>query len=278
MVAHDLLPEFGKLAVEEITVDRVDAWRARQVASGLLADRTINKQLVLLHGIFKRAMRVHGLAVNPAAGVDRQPKRDSGDFDVLSPAEISALARAAGGQDAAIFTVAAFTGLRQGELLELRWGDVDFAKHLVHVRRSWTHGAMGPPKSGRVRSVPLIDQAAAALDGLSRRESFTTDSDLVFCTDAGGHLDHDQLRRRLYGALELAGLRRVRFHDLRHTFGTLAVQAFPLSDVKAFMGHADISTTMIYVHHVPQIDAADRLSRLIADADPLVIAEPSSVT
>jgi integrase len=55
---------------------------------------------------------------------------------------------------------------------------------------------------------------------------------------------------------------RIVFHDLRHTFGTLAVQAFPLSDVMAMMGHAEISTTMIYVHHVPQHDAAARLTAL----------------
>jgi integrase len=80
----------------------------------------------------------------------------------------------------------------------------------------------------------------------------------------------DTVRKRFYVALEAAGLGRLRtkddpivFHDLRHTFGTLAVQAFPLSDVKAMMGHADISTTMIYVHHVPQTDAAARLSALL---------------
>jgi integrase len=62
-------------------------------------------------------------------------------------------------------------------------------------------------------------------------------------------------------------LKRLRLHDLRHSFGTLAVQAFPLSDVKAYMGHADIATTMIYVHHVPQVDAAERLSRVVAADD-----------
>jgi hypothetical protein len=72
------------------------------------------------------------------------------------------------------------------------------------------------------------------------------------------------MRRRFYAALDAAELPHIRFHDLRHTFGTLAVQAFPLTDVKAFMGHADIQTTMIYVHHVPQHDAADKLSRLLA--------------
>jgi integrase len=56
------------------------------------------------------------------------------------------------------------------------------------------------------------------------------------------------------------------FHDLRHSFGTLAVQVFPLSDVKAYMGHADIATTMIYVHHVPQHDAAAKLSAAVNQA------------
>jgi integrase len=86
----------------------------------------------------------------------------------------------------------------------------------------------------------------------------------------GGAIADARLRRRFYGALDRARLERLRFHDLRHTFGTIAVQAFPLSDVKAMMGHADIATTMIYVHHVPQHDAADRLGRLFEAAeDPL---------
>lgn len=66
---------------------------------------------------------------------------------------------------------------------------------------------------------------------------------------------------------ERAGLRAVKFHGLRHSFGTLAVQAFPLSDVPARMGHADIQTTMRYVHHVPKHDAAQRLGRLLDGAD-----------
>jgi integrase len=67
------------------------------------------------------------------------------------------------------------------------------------------------------------------------------------------------------------------FHDLRHTFGTLAVHAFPLRDVKAMMGHADISTTMIYAHHVPQTDAAARLSALLRRADEHAESEASAL-
>jgi integrase len=268
-VRHYLVPGFGEATpVEAITVADVDAYRARLVAEGRLSDRTINKTLVLLHGIFKRAQREHGLSGNAAAGAERQPYRRSGDFQVLDAAEVAQLTAAAeNAQDAAMFTVAAFTGLRLGELLALRWHDVDFTRRLLHVRRSYVLGREDTPKSGRVRSVPLIDQAARALDRLSRRKCFMGDDDRVFVDEAGGVLSQDALRPRYRRALERAGLKPLRFHDLRHTFGTLAVQAFPLSDVKAYMGHSNIDTTMLYVHHVPQHDAADKLSALVTAAE-----------
>jgi integrase len=267
VIEHALKSEFGELRLEAVTAARIDAYRARLVEEGRLSARTINKRLVVLHGVLGRAMRVYGLRSNAASLVDRQPLRRSGDFAVLSPVEVEAPPRAAEDeQDAALFRVAAFTGLRLGELRALRWADVDFTKRLVHVRRNFTHGTVGAPKSGKVRSVPLIDQASKALDSLSRRERFTDGDDLVFVDEIGGYVDDWRLRRRFHDALDRAGLKRLRLHDLRHTFGTLAVQAFPLSDVKAYMGHADIQTTMLYVHHVPQDDAADKLTEVVAKA------------
>ena len=122
------------------------------------------------------------------------------------------------------------------------------------------------PKSGKVRAVPMIDQVLRELDALSRRDRFVDDDDLVFISPTGEHLEDSALRRRFYAALKQAKIKHLRFHDLRHSFGTLAVQVFPLSDVKAYMGHADIATTMIYVHHVPQHDAAAKLSAAVSQA------------
>ena len=252
------------MLIEDVTTDRIDAYRTRLVDEGRLSARTINKHLVMLHGIFRRARRAYRLPVNPAAGVERQPVRSTGRFRVLDPSEVEQVARHADTpQDAALYLVAAFTGLRMGELRALRWRDVDFAKSLVHVRRNVTRAVEDDPKSGKVRSVPLIDRAARALDELSRREHFTDPDDHVFPNQVGGPIDDNRLRRRFRAALKRAGIERLRFHDLRHSFGTLAVQAFPLTDVKAYMGHADIATTMIYVHHVPQHDAADRLGAVL---------------
>jgi integrase len=270
-----LLLEFGKdTPLEKITRQRIDTYRERMLDEGRLSRRSIQKVLVLLHGILKRAQRREWIQSNPAQDVERVTVKRSGDFNVLSPVEVHAVARAAASdQDGAIYLVAAFTGLRLGELRALRWRDVDFAKPTVLVRASYTHGRPGPPKSGKVRSVPLIDQAARSLDALSRRELFTSPDDLVFCTELGEHLNDDRLRERFYAALELAGLGDRRagsnpmvFHDLRHTFGTLAVQAWPLHDVQAYMGHADVQTTMIYAHHIPKADAAARLGALVAEA------------
>jgi integrase len=269
--AH-LVPEFGEdTPLGRITTERIDAYRERLLAGGKISRRTAQQVLVLLHGVLQRAKQRRWLAVNPAEDAEKVTLKRSGEFNVLSPAEVLAVTRAAESErDGALFTVAAFTGLRLGELRALRWGDVDFANATIRAQRSYTHGRPGPPKSGLVRSIPLIDQAARALDGLSRRAHFTAPGDLVFATLAGGHCDDSTVRRRFKRAVKAAGLEHklkeappLRFHDLRHTFGTIAVQVWPLVDVKAYMGHADIATTMIYAHHVPKRNAAAALTRFV---------------
>ncbi len=131
--------------------------------------------------------------------------------------------------------------------------------------------------------MPLIDQAGKAIDGLSRRELHTGPDDLVFGNPLGAYLGEGDLRRRFYTALRVAGLgdkrlgeKPIVFHDLRHTFGTLAVQVWDLPRVQAYMGHADISTTMGYVHHIPRHSDADALSRLVHDSDRPRVASPQA--
>jgi integrase len=149
-----------------------------------------------------------------------------------------------------MFMTAAFTGLRLGELLALQWRDVDFAGESVRVRRSYNvHGGVGTPKSGKVRSVPMVPDVARTLAALANRDQFSHEEDLVFRGDFGTFQDASTLRERYKAALKRAELRPLRFHDLRHTFGTLAVRRAEVPAVQAWMGHSDIQTTMRYVHH-----------------------------
>jgi len=241
-----ILPAFGGMALEEVTGEHVERWLAGMERKA----STRTKALVLLRGIFKRAHKVYRLTSNPASDVERPSLSRSGDIEVFSPEEVWALARAASSeQDGAIFLTAAFTGLRAGELLALRWRDVDFAGSLVRVRASYAGGALTTPKSGRVRSVPLAPEVATALAKLSRREPFTGDDELVFAGAAGSFLDGSALRRRYKAALKRAELRPLRFHDLRHTFGTRMIAKADIRRVQEWMGHADIQTTMRYLHY-----------------------------
>jgi integrase len=268
-----LLPRWGDRPVAAITPQDVSKLRDELLETRregredgpLVSARTVVRHLTVAHGVFKHAIREHGLTRNPASAelVDRPSVRYSGEFVTFDAEELAALVRASDDEaTGTLYLTAAMTGLRQGELLALRWRDVDFASQRVHVRRSWSPvaGAEKAPKSGKVRSVPLVPDLIGPLDRLSRREHFTGEDELVFCTVLGEHLDGWTLRRRYEAALKRAGLRRVRFHDLRHCFGSTAVGAFPLSDVQAMMGHAHVTTTMRYVHHRPGADDAARLS------------------
>jgi integrase len=260
-IAAHLLPAFGSMRVEDIDAATIEHWRAG--LSSALSPRTKNKLLIQLHGIFRRAQRAYGLPTNPMASIERHRQRSSGDIQVFSVEEVLALVRASESeQDAAIFMTAAFTGLRRGELLALRWRDVDYATSAIRVRASYSGGAVTMPKSGRVRSVPMAPDVARVLAQLGDRERFTGDDDLVFAGEVGGYLDGSALRRRYDQALRRAGLRPLSFHDLRHTFGMRMIARADIRRVQEWMGHADIQTTMKYLHYVPRHDDA----ALVADA------------
>ena len=139
---------------------------------------------------------------------------------MFSPEEVRALVRAAADeQDGAILLTAGFTGLRRGELLALRWRDVDFATSTLRVSASFAAGEVTSPKSGKPGAVPLAAEVATALARLGQRGRFTGEDDLVFPGELGAHLDGSALRRRYERARARAGPRPLRFLDLRHTLG-----------------------------------------------------------
>lgn len=264
IIESDLRPLWGERPIGTVTKDEVADYRAK-IGERNLAAGTINQTRAVVRGIFA----VAELDSDPSVAFTRAKTRraTSGAITFYTPAEVQKLAaHAADEQDAALYLTAAFTGLRASELRALRWRSVDFADSLLHVERGFTdEGGEDLPKSYRVRSVPLMPQVALKLTELRKREHFTGDDDLVFCSVVGGVRDYDALYRRYLAAQQRAGVRKLRFHDLRHSFGTMAVRAFPITDVQTWMGHADIATTRKYVHYAPQPEAAAKLGALVGE-------------
>ncbi len=269
IVRSQLVPAFGEMPIEAITTPVIERWLSS--LTGAASSR--RKALVLLHGILKRARKVWGLAGNAAAEVEKPPVARTGEIQVFSPEEVWALVRAAANAtDAALFLTAAFTGLRLGELLALCWRDVDFTGSVIRVRASYAAGALTSPKSGKVRVVPMAPDVASALAQLGQRLLWTGDDDLVFPGPTGSYLDGSGLRKRYKTALTAAGLRQLRFHDLRHTFGTRMIAKADIRRVQEWMGHADIQTTMRYLHYAPRTEDA----ALVAEAFELSSPGPSA--
>jgi integrase len=276
-----LRPAFGSHRLEQVTAPAIEEWRGRAMARSKepLPRRQAAKLTAMLHGVFERARKAYGFQRNPVDDVDRLEVSYSGRFDFYGPEEVRALVRAATSesaaskQDAAIFLTAAFTGLRMGEVLALRIRNLDFGAEAIRVEENFVAGELGTPKSGRMRSVPMVPELAQALARLLQREHFTADDDLVFCGEEGGHLDASALRRRFKAARDKAELRPLRFHDLRHTFGSLAARkAESARELQEWMGHADVKTTMRYTHYRPRGGEAARLAAAFAvdDSDEIV--------
>ncbi|HEY8639275.1 MAG TPA: site-specific integrase [Solirubrobacterales bacterium] len=193
---------------------------------------------------------------NPVAQVDRprSERRPQRRIQFLTAIELDELIRAVpddelGAVERPLYLTAAMSGLRQGELLALRWSDIDWVAARIRVADSVTRGLLGSPKSRRsVRSVPMADRLARELERYFQRSAFQGDDDLVFGDpQLGSVLDPSTVRKRFTRGLKRAGVRRIRFHDLRHTFGTqMAAAGAPLRAIQEWMGHANYSTTSVY--------------------------------
>lgn len=224
------------------------------------------------------------LAGNPAAAAAKRREDGPARLEVFTVEQVEALARAAetgawrgphddltdegelvraeeDAQLADFLRVAAYTGLRRGELVALRWRDVRWSERVLVVERALSGDVEGTTKGRRIRYVPLGDQALGALDRLSRRPNFTSGDDYVFAGVAGDRLDPSALRRRYIAARDAAGLPARRFHDLRHTAGTLLTRVLDPVTVRDVLGHADLKTTERYLHAVRASRLADAATR-----------------
>jgi integrase len=259
MLTRHLAPFFATRPLGAIEPSDIGHYIASKRHAGL-AMKTVTNHLQFAHGVFAFSLRRGWVVMNPVAMADRPPA-EPGDPDIrfLDREELEALLRAAaddylGPLDRVLWLTAAMTGLRQGELVALRWRDVDWTARTIRVRRSFSRGQWTTPKSRRsIRAVPMADRVARELEQHFGRTAYSADDDLVFChPHTGTPYDASKSRVRFKDGLRRAGLRKVRFHDLRHTYGTLmAAAGTPLRTLQGWMGHRDYKTTEIYADFAP---------------------------
>jgi integrase len=291
-----ILPRFGSERLDRITVGAIEKLRNDLRAAGY-APRTINTIIRIVGAVFRAAIRRGEGIHNPVDCVERafmaarelrSKEDDAGSSDdtissdaILTPDELRVLLNAtAPGLYRSLFTTAALTGARSGELFALRWADVEIPKGgpaYIYIRRtvSWARvkgevirPRFYPPKTrAGVRKIPISTELAAALRIWKLQCPATTD-ELVFPAADGRPIRRSNaLRYGLWSALRRAGLRRVNMHSLRHSFASaLIMGGAAVTEVQSLLGHASPAITLrIYSHWFKTVDsgAVGRLSEII---------------
>ncbi len=259
---NHILPRLGSLRIDQISYADIEDFRlglssVRKVkalspkATSVpkvkpLSPKTMNNIMMVLHRMLVIAKK-RGLR-------DSVPEFEwlrvaIQEFDFLTYDEAERLAKATAPDWRAMVQVALRTGMRRGELLALRWQDVDLSAGRLVVRQNAVDGIIGTPKSGKAREIPLSKATVAVF-----QEHRHLRGPLVFCDRDGSLISHKRVQRPLTHACQRAGLRHLGWHVLRHTFAShLAMRGAPLKVIQEMLGHANVQMTMRYAHLAPEV-------------------------
>lgn len=239
-----LVPAFGALALDAVTVRAVEEYKAAKLRDGL-SPKTINNHLTVLHKLLATAHEWGEIASVPRVRWLRTPKPAP---RFLSFDEATRLIECAAPEWRALILVAVRTGLRVGELRALRWVDVDLSRSRLVVRQAAARAVVGTPKSGKAREVDLCDEARDALKAHRHLRG-----PLVFCSEGGAMLSREILKRPLWAACKRAVLEPCGWHVLRHTFAShLVIRGASVRAVQELLGHGDLKMTLRYAHLSPE--------------------------
>ena len=291
-------PLLGDMLVSQVVEADTERLVTRLTNAGL-APKTIHNYIGTFHSVMGLAVRGRHIERNPAAMAELPKVRKSKTLRFLNHDELDRVVSTPlpesdqelvaafppsrkkdrtsefGGPQAVrdwwpvlrmLILMAAMTGMRLGELRALRWSDIDYRAMKIRVRREYVRGQYDNPKSlGSERGIPLGARLVTELDEHHQRTVSNQDNDLVLAhPHTGRPLDHARIGLHYHAALVRADVRKIRVHDLRHTFGTTMAASGKVSvrTLQEWMGHEDIRTTQIYADYMP----GEHESELIDDA------------
>ena len=276
LLDNHILPEFGSRRIDQIRRGELKEFLLKKMESHSVA--TVKNVKACLSGILNYARDDELINANPLSRLKIFPKQDiKRNVDRLTAGELTLFLDTTEKyfpKYYPFFLLLSKTGLRLGEAIALRWSDLDFNSHLIHVRQNMVRGKITTPKSKQTRKVDMSEHLEAVLKALKHqrkeeklKHGWQEIPELVFFNSNLNPYDINNLRKQVFfKILDKAGLRRIRIHDLRHTYASLLLEngESPVY-VKEQLGHHSIKITVdFYGHFIPGAsrDSVNKLDEL----------------
>ena len=271
MLVRRHLSDFNEIRINRVTMVKIEKLISKLKDQNMNLS-TLRKVIITLNQIMNYAVRHRYVEFNPVRDAERprgQGQLEKPKIKVLTPPEINAFIEAEEDQEYhTLFMLAIMSGARQGELIGLKWTDIDWFNNQIHVQRTFNHRKWYKPESKT--SNRKIDLGPAMMEELKKWNQICPKSklDLIFPNPVGNPIDQSaMLRDRFFPSLEKAGIKRIRFHDLRHTYASLLIeQGENIKYIQSQLGHSSpVVTLEVYAHLMKSVnrEAACRLENTI---------------
>ncbi|MFI3202081.1 MAG: tyrosine-type recombinase/integrase [Eubacteriales bacterium] len=276
----------GKTELDKLTTDALQKFYNSKLVGdengSKLSPRTIEYIHTIIGSSLKQAYKNELISKN-VNDFTVLPRQEQEEIEPLSIEEVRKLIEYVKDKEMyALIVLEIYTGMRKGEILSLQWKNVDFANKVLYVKnnlcrikgngeRKIEYVLMEPKTKKSIRKIPLCEEAIKALQIHKLRQEeikieyadIYVDKDMVFARKDGSYEDPREVLRRFHIMLERAGIRKCRFHDMRHTFASILINSGEsMKVVQELLGHSTITTTMDIYSHISEDTKEQTMSRL----------------